>query len=225
MNDSSHLFEQSYNDLVRHAKHRVHELRLNVDGEDLVNDAYIKLIESGEQFDYTSIKRSINYIAFKYGEHEKTETSFSEKPSAFVKLEGEIQCKKCHAVKHITEFPIIKLQAYSYPLHTCKECYKPVQKKNWTISNKTYREKNTSILSDIYIKHLLKTKGKNHTDEDIKQKKIEVSIIRGMKKSGALKQGDKKAKIKPKYADIPTDFFLKQCENARNIINSIRKVA
>lgn len=225
MISTSKTFEEFYDKLVRYARFEITNKGLNIDSEDLVNDTYIKIIESGLDFDLSTAKKLISGQSYKCREHAKTETSFSSKPSSFKDLSGDKQCKCCNKVKHISEFPVWRKQAYVLAMPKCKECMKPVFARSWRKTNKKYKEKNIDNITDVYVKHLLKLRGKPCKEDDIQRKKLELTLRRSKLKSGEIKAGVKKVEIKPQYADISSAHFLKQCEAARNIINSIRKVA
>lgn len=188
------VFSQYYQSLLAYAGAIIRNHNLSLDSTDLVNDAYIKFIEIGGEFEITKLKKIISDISqkelgekctrFGLGTQKKLKTSFDQ-----------ICCTICNEIKPANAFPMENRKGHIYIRRTCKNCRANLQRPRSRtyyykrISNslitqelnnksKNYCRRQCSRLTDVYIIKLLKKTHKDICDESILNKRKELDFKR-----------------------------------------------
>lgn len=113
------LFEHNYNGLVAYAKGIIRNSGLNIDPDDIINDAYIDLVNSKRDYNRDEFKRLMSKIAFKQTDGRLIQLDDFRKTSV---TPDQISCNKCRQAKPIGAFEIMKVKGFEYPRKTCKAC-------------------------------------------------------------------------------------------------------
>jgi hypothetical protein len=113
------LFEHNYNGLVAYAKAIIKNHNLLIDSGDLINDAYIDLVASGRDYNRDEFKKLLSKRASEQVDGRTVRLGTFKKPSV---TQEQICCKKCHEVKPVGAFEILKSRGFEYPRKTCKAC-------------------------------------------------------------------------------------------------------
>lgn len=112
-------FEDDYNQFLRFAKERIIRLKLNTDPNDIINDAYIKFVDSGKDY---SPKTIVGFIIGLSEERKGYEVmNIGNKDSGFSKRTNHT-CKVCKEKKPVSGFYLINKNTIIIPQTTCKEC-------------------------------------------------------------------------------------------------------
>lgn len=230
-------FEQYYNELLDHTSKVIIAKKINAEKHEIVNDAYLKFVESGEVFDLGKVKKIISNISFDYVEEKQRSQAvgsrkvyandmaanrsgyedFSWKVYTYrrPRKNGHNACNKCHEVKQVNEFRLIKFNGYDYLSQICKTCEQKrhnewveknreiwnkymvlrsrasgainrieynkkmsLQKKSihelWKKANRKYQAKQKELLTDVYVRGILKASKKPFTPKAIAAKRKEL---------------------------------------------------
>lgn len=124
-------FEQYYKELLAYAEKLVESKQLMADPKELVNEAYLKFFESGEQFDLIAVKKYIN--AFHYDEialkmrdkamgWRRTSSGNFAYSKKQVEIKGDFCCTICKEVKPVNAFSLKRFYGFNYLCKQCKSC-------------------------------------------------------------------------------------------------------
>jgi len=129
-------FEQYYQDFIGFATSLIRKHDVLTTPEDVVNDAYILFVESGEEFSEKVVKNLIYKLVFDEHKHHKTEYSFTSEPKTTEsRPSGDKQCLCCHEVKNVNEFRVRSIGSRMFTTSICKKCIHKYQNE-WFRSNK-----------------------------------------------------------------------------------------
>lgn len=196
-------FEQYYPDLIKFAKFCIRERKIPVQPEDLVNDAYIKFFDTGDEFDLKKVKDIIYKESFKEVAHKMSQNLFSDGFALKSKIRGDRVCTMCKEVKPVGAFRLAKLQGYYYVFNQCKECLN-----SWNIQ---WFKDNKELWNTYCRKWQSKKKGYEVLpwDEYVKKKRLSAKPI-GQAQVDAVK------KYCQKRAGSLTDSYIIQVLKQRN---------
>lgn len=129
-------FEQYYPELLDYASAIIYKHNLPALPGDLVNDAFLKLVDSGKEFDLKEAKRLVSGSYYEEDNYRKSKTSssggYSKKQP---RITGEKSCTKCGEAKNVNEFRYKKNLGYSYVENVCNKCRFKMQLR-WFTKNK-----------------------------------------------------------------------------------------
>jgi hypothetical protein len=130
-------FEQYYDELVNYAGAIVRNNNLMCEPQDLVNDAYIKFYESGEEFSKEKIKKYISNSFHAEKDHDRITNIFSNNVTKKLTTSREEKCCiKCHEVKPANAFRLQVFAGGKYILgNICKKC-QIMKHAKWFAENK-----------------------------------------------------------------------------------------
>lgn len=111
-------FEKDYDSLIQFAKNHIYQKRLRADPEDLVNEAFIKYIDSGKQYNFIAIQKIIVGESFKELNHERVNVSDTYKGTKIT----DCYCKKCNESNPISGFYLRNSDSILEPMSYCKIC-------------------------------------------------------------------------------------------------------
>lgn len=203
------LFSQQYNSLLAYAGAIIKNRGLTIDASDLVNDAYIKFVESGRQYNRDEIKRLI-VIASDTQKVHQTIYKDSTAPRKASGITGQLVCNKCKQPKQVNEFHTSFEKGVQRLRKVCKECINKQKKERGRRSYSPYvstaasRKYNLARqlesikkLDDTYIKSRLKASRIDITPDAINQKRIEIqnkrrNKLRLIHKTGKSYSGSRK---------------------------------
>jgi hypothetical protein len=204
-------FEQYYSDFIEFASRIIIAKELPIDPADLVNDAYIKFYESGEEFSVGKIKTLISGGSWKEVNEVKAKNTLGQGfTKAAPKIQGDRTCSCCHEVKQVNEYHFKRFKGFSYLRTMCKKCVskrnlkylqdhreqwnaymkkrRPSKKKPakpiqelWNKANKKRYAKEKELLLDSYVRRILKAQKKPFGPKEIEQKRQELFEKRRMK--------------------------------------------
>lgn len=168
-------FESDYKKLLSLAKVRAYNLQIGA--EELISQAYINLCE--KEYDFDRFKKEIVNLSHieKNGGANIVSLDTDIKRHAKFDFVGDMCCRKCHEVKHISEFYIeVKKGGKRFIRSSCKSCIYEKQNKGnfkkfvnnnrdkWNEYNRNRSKVEKENLTDAYIRKLLRNK---HTNEYI----------------------------------------------------------
>lgn len=186
------LFSQQYNSLLSYAGAIIRNRNLTIDASDIVNDAYIKFIESGKEYNRDYIKTLILRVSDVHKVHQNIhKDSYAPKKQASVT--GEFCCKKCKEIKQVNEFYTRLERGIIRIDKTCKKCRCQRRREigysrtavsyiSTTESRKrdNNRQKNNiKELNDVYIKSLLRSSKIEISEENIEKRRTQILDKRG----------------------------------------------
>lgn len=145
-------FEKDYNKLLTYARNRVNYRKLDVEPEELINEAYIKQVESGKPYDFSEIKRLIGNEGI-ISQHKSNVTiRWGIGESGSISFRAENTCRVCKDVKPASAFRIVtEKNGNKYQWNRCIEC----DNKYSSLWKKTEAGK-------LYVKNQYKKRVKKH---------------------------------------------------------------
>jgi hypothetical protein len=166
-------FESDYNNLVSFCKVLLKSNSFTLLPEDLVNDAYIKFIESKKDYSFETVTRIIKKSF--YGELFESQ---NQDPT-----ERERFCRKCNDTKPIAAFTFYWSERRKKQIVSeyCLECINDNRKVNGY--DKKYKKLQSENLTDVYIKDVIRRHFKGEiTQQMIEEKRTKISIKRSKHK-------------------------------------------
>lgn len=149
-------FEQYYTELLDYAASIVFKKEIPVDPADLVNDAYIKFVESGCGFDFIQIKKYISSGGYNEFNHIRGKSNFGDKIVERYSEKGDKVCAKCKELKPIGAFRAQKMNGWTYSRVTCLDCEREwgrLWKKGWL------SKENNRVKWNAYVRQWQKQRG------------------------------------------------------------------
>lgn len=204
-------FEQYYSEFIDFASRIVIAKELPIDPADLVNDAYLKFYESGEEFTVGKIKSFISSGSWKEVDEVRAKNNLGRGfTKAVPKIQGDRTCTCCHEVKQVNEFHLKRFEGFTYLRSVCIKCVskknlkylqehkdqwnaymrkrRPPKKKPakpiqelWNRANKKRYAKEKELLLDSYVRRILKAAKKPFGPKEIEAKRKELYDKRRMK--------------------------------------------
>lgn len=116
-------FTDDHKELTSYAKHLVSKLKINAAVDDLVNDCFISLHESGKPYSINNARKAIYKAGFKSVEEKNTKNSlYDDSSTKHIKNTSDLFCKDCNEVKPVSCFRVITIGGCSYTRSDCREC-------------------------------------------------------------------------------------------------------
>lgn len=130
-------FEQDYNKLLKYASDVIRDKKLRSDPADLVNEAYVRYINSGAIYNISTIRKYIIGDAFNELAHQMAtvENEWEKAPK-----QTESFCRCCKQTKPISAFYLKNKNSILIPFSDCKECT--------SIKRKKYRSENITTMTE-----------------------------------------------------------------------------
>lgn len=156
-------FEQDYINLLGFAKEqlKINRVGVNLSPVDLVHDAYLKIIDSGQPYSSVTIRSNIISLGYKEQNRQIAHEKIDETKKYLVK-ETNQYCKSCKEVKPLLGFKMVMVGALTKPHHICRDCEKEKFKEYYNKnkarilrSSKVYKEKNKEKIKWYRIKYNL----------------------------------------------------------------------
>jgi len=153
-------FEQYYPELIIYAEKKIRQKDLFVQPEETVNDAYIKFVESGVEFDLSEVKKIIRDSLFSdvkirmkeraVGESDYGNGNIKRYSKKVIAIRGEKVCKGCKENKPVGAFRLYKFEGFTFLSGFCVPClskktndWQKANKEKWAAYiKKRWQEKN-----------------------------------------------------------------------------------
>ena len=114
-------FEKDYNEILRFAKRRVLDLRLSIEAEDLVNEAYLQLHNTPYSFE--GFKKQISNEGLKEKHNTPQNIQWGDRGMKHISFTGDRCCRTCKEIKPVSEFYLITTKENNkYLRGSCKKC-------------------------------------------------------------------------------------------------------
>jgi hypothetical protein len=220
-------FDKDYSQLIRYASAIVKNQGLLIDAGDLINDAYIKLVESGKEYTPEFFKKLISNCSF-------AEIDYKEKLKPESK-DRESCCSRCGESK-----PAYNFYKMAYKLRRqCVQCTLEIMKAKYVKNkedilerNRRYKEANKDkIRTQRRIKYYTERK-KSHPDleqrKEQRKKQSEANAIRRrekrnvenrlktqQRKEARIKEAEELRKVIQIEAEQERKHFLEEKEKDR----------
>ena len=127
----TNFFELYYKDLLAYAEKVVKQKDLMADPAELVNNAYLKFFDSGEDFDLVTVRKYIYHFHFEEITLKLRERAVGWRVSPSgnsvyskkqVRITGDFVCTVCKEVKPANAFYLQRFKGFNYLLKQCKKC-------------------------------------------------------------------------------------------------------
>jgi hypothetical protein len=126
-------FEQYYPQLLDYASSVVFNKGLMADPCELVNDAYLKFVDSDDEFDFDRVKGLISNASFRFVRERMEKRAVGTRKTAKldgwvdysykpVKITDDRACVLCHEVKPVNAFRFHKYDGFTCVANRCREC-------------------------------------------------------------------------------------------------------
>lgn len=128
------LFSHQYESLLDYARSVIYKSRLTIDVGDLVNDAYIKFIETGRPFDNNEFKKLISGFGFKetYEQYKRHDLGTPKKQFTST---DQICCNRCHEVKPVNAYTVERRDGGIIIIKKiCKDCTNKRRRERYKVS-------------------------------------------------------------------------------------------
>lgn len=159
-------FELHYNALLDFCRKQIFHNHLVCKAEDLLNDAFIKFIESNESFDLAKFKSLIVRAGYNEKDFQQDSNDITKYKKKELEIKGDQCCSKCKEVKPVAAFRLKDRHGVKHITSMCKKCINKAINK-WRSENKQkvsascnkYINKNRSKWNE-YLRNRYKKKGK-----------------------------------------------------------------
>lgn len=153
-------FEQYYPELISFAQKKIKERNLlNADPIEVVNDAYISFVESGEDFSIVSVRKIVADLIYKYvsercreraiGESDRGNGYIKRYSKKVIEIRGHKVCKRCKDPFPVGSFRLQRHDGYTILHPYCRDCQNKIRcewfKNNRDIWNKYMIERRARL--------------------------------------------------------------------------------
>lgn len=115
------LFSHQYESLIDYARSVIYNRKLLIEPGDLVNDAYLKFIESGKSFDTKEFKIYISGFGFKESDEQRHKHHIGTPKKQYLPKD-QICCNRCHEVKPANAYELARLKGEVIIRKICRDC-------------------------------------------------------------------------------------------------------
>lgn len=129
-------FEYHYKSLLSYAGAVIINNNLQLEAGDLVNDAYIKFIETERPFDKKEFTILISKAAYRESDGKMQRMDVST-PKKLYSSRGDICCNRCHEVKPINAFEVVTVKGVEIVRKICRHCNNRQRRERYRLNPKT----------------------------------------------------------------------------------------